>query len=175
MNAGSLKYYKAVLADLEKEKRDIELLIGGLKALISQKQGKRKNIAAQDLIIANPPWASNINKPEAVFAGVTSAPRMTDLCEVILRQANRPLHGKVLIEELEKAGRPATENSISGAMPQDHNKRFENLGRNVWALAEWPEAMKAPFRKTRKRRKAKDKVSRDSTDETIKVEKEAGE
>jgi DNA-directed RNA polymerase delta subunit len=72
--------------------------------------------------------------------------RLTDMCERILREAGKPLHGKVLLEKLAEKNRPTSSKSLSGAMPQDYKQRFENLGGNIWALTEWPESAKEAYR-----------------------------
>lgn len=92
--------------------------------------------------------ASNASPPPSTrTASVSSGGvKLSDLCETILREAGKPLHGKVILEKLAEKNRPTSPKSLSGTMPQDTRKRFENLGENVWALAEWPESAKAAYR-----------------------------
>jgi|SRR4051794_35914316 hypothetical protein len=65
-------------------------------------------------------------------------PSIVDIIEKLLRDEGHPLHASVLVERLDKAfNRQTSVRSISGAMPKDVKKRFENLGGNRWALADW--------------------------------------
>lgn len=72
---------------------------------------------------------------------------LTDYCVMILREANKPLHAQVLVSELAKKGSHTTVDSMSSTFRRDSKKRFENMGRNTWALSEWPESVKNQGRK----------------------------
>ena len=66
-----------------------------------------------------------------------------DACEQILHKANQSLHAENLVRILASDyGKSTNVKSIAGSLPGDAKRRFENLGRNVWTLAEWPESIK---------------------------------
>lgn len=90
---------------------------------------------------------ANGQTPDAPTATATGAdtkakPRkgsIGDACERILRKADKPLHITVLVLALAGENIDTNARSLSGNLPQDSKKRFKNLGKNMWALAEWPE------------------------------------
>jgi len=66
-----------------------------------------------------------------------------DLAEQLLRDEGKALHASTLIERLEaRFNRITKVRSLSGSMPKDPKKRFENLGGNMWVLTEWPLSQK---------------------------------
>jgi DNA-directed RNA polymerase delta subunit len=68
---------------------------------------------------------------------------MVDAIEIILDEEGKPLHAEVLVERVaKKYGKETNVKSVAGTLPQDGKKRFENLGKNTWALAKWPPAQK---------------------------------
>jgi DNA-directed RNA polymerase delta subunit len=75
--------------------------------------------------------------------------RMTqpDHCVVFLREAKKPLHITALLSKLAEKGIVTKAVNLSTPLRVDTQKRFENLGDNVWALTEWSESIKAPHRK----------------------------
>ena len=77
-------------------------------------------------------------------AGESSTSPMTngDAVAKVLSEANKPLHAKDIAEGIKKHGKTATARSLPGTMIQDSKKRFENIGENTWALADWPESKK---------------------------------
>jgi hypothetical protein len=72
---------------------------------------------------------------------------LMDYCAMLLKEANRPLHAQVLVSKLEEKGVHTSVDSLSSTFRRDSKKRFENRGRNNWALAEWPESVKNQGRK----------------------------
>ncbi|HEX8653306.1 MAG TPA: hypothetical protein VF708_21000 [Pyrinomonadaceae bacterium] len=92
------------------------------------------------------PAKSNVT-PIAREQGAMTQP---DHCEVFLREAKKPLHITVLLTMLAGKGIITKAVNLSTPLRKDPKQRFENLGSNTWALAEWPESMKAPYRKDKK-------------------------
>ena len=54
--------------------------------------------------------------------------------EQILERAGKPLHLKIIIQELETFGRFTDARILNGTIRKDHKNRFVNLGQNVWDL-----------------------------------------
>lgn len=71
-----------------------------------------------------------------------SKPSQLDLCEKVLRDANKPMHINILIARLAEMNRPTSVHSLSSTLRQDTKKRFDNIGGNTWVLAEWPDELK---------------------------------
>lgn len=58
-------------------------------------------------------------------------------CEKILREAGQPVHISELISKLkDKFGKITNSSNLSGTLRKD--AKFKNLGKNTWALSEWP-------------------------------------
>lgn len=76
--------------------------------------------------------------------GSRGGPTTYTVTEQVLREASKPLHANVIVERIAKLGKHTNTHNLSGTLPQDVQKRFENLGGNVWALREWPEEVKRP-------------------------------
>jgi len=61
---------------------------------------------------------------------------LVDGCEQILKAAGQPLHiSDLLARLLEQFGKTTNSPNLSGTLRKDD--RFRNLGKNLWALAEW--------------------------------------
>jgi hypothetical protein len=99
-------------------------------------------------VSAKPPTVSEPSETKAEEKPTSRHSRsgtMLDECEQLLKAKGRPIHASVLVSLLEeKFERKTNVKSIAGTLPQDAKKRFKNLGRNVWALAEWPEEKLKP-------------------------------
>jgi hypothetical protein len=85
--------------------------------------------------------------PSTQGGGVT----ILDATEKLLRDEGKPLHATVIVARLGDMGKTTNVKSIAGTLPQDSKKRFENLGANTWAITEWPESIKEPYRKQNKK------------------------
>lgn len=77
-------------------------------------------------------------KPPQGHSGLT----FFDGTDKILREANRPMHISEILPKLADMGKPTNAHSLSSTLRQDSKKRFENLGKNMWALREWPPHIK---------------------------------
>jgi DNA-directed RNA polymerase delta subunit len=104
------------------------------------------NVKKKDKAKAAKPAVSDPPQPKGDESGTKISRKrggftMLDACEQILRKADRPLHAEKLVEKLLADYEKGTNvKSIAGTLPQDGQGRFVNLGRNVWALTEWPES-----------------------------------
>jgi hypothetical protein len=154
----SLEAYQTELRDALAERDQIDLYIDGLRAQIRRLGGEPEVSVSVVESAEGKKLASNASPGFLVATAgpLTYAPKLNDLIEIILRKAGKPLYGTVLANELAKVGRPTSSKSIT-SMVQDTMNRFEALGKNTWALREWPEEVKAPFRRA-KRNKATPKT-----------------
>lgn len=90
---------------------------------------------------ANEAPAKRSTKKPAKRSNKRSGVSLLDGTEKILREANQPLHISILIPKLTDMGRTTNVHSMSSSLRQDSKKRFTNLGRNTWALTEWPDSI----------------------------------
>lgn len=58
--------------------------------------------------------------------------------EEILRKAGKPIHADEIIKKLADLGKVTNKPNLTATLRQDTKHRFTNLGKNLWALAEWP-------------------------------------
>lgn len=147
MSESKISHYNAVLSDLKAERKDLDIMIARIEQRIATLKGEtpRQNQVAD---------TSNFPLLEEPFVANTVLQNLgvSDIAELILKQAGQPLHATVILENLHARGRTQTTiKSLTGTMPQDARKRFENLGKNVWALTRWPEETKKPFRAVAKK------------------------
>ena len=141
--ADNIQHYVAVLNDLKMERDNInsqidwiELRVRSLKAQVHTEATPTVNAAT---IASNVP----VRKP---FQPMEPGQSLVDQCHLILEENGEPLHAKAISNKLLAYGRITSVKSISGVMPGDKKHRFENLGRNMWALVQWSESIKAPYR-----------------------------
>jgi DNA-directed RNA polymerase delta subunit len=73
----------------------------------------------------------------AIKTSTNKSVTLVDGCEKILRDVGSPIHISRLINELKERFNKATNSpNLSGTLRKD--ERFRNLGKNLWALSEWP-------------------------------------
>jgi hypothetical protein len=150
MDNSKLQQYQTFKNDLLAEIDEINALIGGIDRRICALTGEspastataqHESEAAKP--VAETKSASNDTKQETPTLGVM------DTAEQVLRQQNRPIHAKRLfsLTIAQSNGSASTSpRSLANSLKQDRKHRFENLGKNVWALRAWDESMKASFR-----------------------------
>jgi hypothetical protein len=161
MNQTQIEHYQAVLADLKTERKELDAHITWIErriasfievpktATVEPSQGTTHTLPFQH------PSGQGANI--ANTQGVQSA-RIIDLAAAILKNAGVPLHASVILANLEHLGRSTTIKSITGSMPQDVRKRFENIGGNTWALTEWPESLKEQYRREKGSKPSNDEI-----------------
>jgi DNA-directed RNA polymerase delta subunit len=104
------------------------------KSLTKTKPPKRRKTKAGGKVKS----ASKSEQSKAVAAPKDDTNlSMIDAVEKIMVEAGKPVHAKVLVEELKKYGKDTNVNSIRSSLPRDSKKRFVNVGENTWGLAKW--------------------------------------
>ena len=154
MDKQRVSVYREMLAELKEERKQIDWQITWLQGKITSARQEPNTIMVfgdefkpaegVEVVPADRELDASFykrNPAEPIKAG------MTDIVEAILLEANRPLHAKNILEGLKTRGNTTTTiKSLTGSMPQDSRKRFENLGKNVWALRKWPDDMKDSYK-----------------------------
>lgn len=145
MSKEKLENYIAVLADLRNERKELESHIEWIEVRIRALGG----VSGSTRSVGHSSYAQQqtIAPKHTPFQAKPPGTSNPDLCELVLKDHGSPLHIKDIFHRLADRGRSTTIKSLSGSMPQDKNKRFENLGDNIWALTAWPEEMKSRYRK----------------------------
>jgi len=143
MNEQKINNYLGVLADLKSERKELDSLILKFEQRIILLKGATsdKAILQPDLVLPTLNRSKTNKRTKRKKLGVT------DTAVEILEEIGYPMHAKLILEDLHKRGRTQTTiKSLTGSMPQDVKKRFENLGKNIWALTAWSEDTKARYR-----------------------------
>lgn len=102
---------------------------------------KTKSKASEAKLPETQPKTSSAKpeKHQRKRAGIGGGPSLVDACEKFLRDAGKPLHMSVLLSKLKsETGRETSSPNLSSTLRKDTKGRFRNLGKNLWALAEWP-------------------------------------
>ena len=138
MSNQKLENYQAVLADLINERNELDSHITWMEAKIHALGGNDKLV----------PMMQNNTIPIKLkpFEPRPPGTSNNDLCEIVLKTKGVPLHAKEILAGILQHGKTSTVKSLTGSMPQDKKRRFENLGNNTWALTAWPEEVKKRFR-----------------------------
>lgn len=151
MTSNNAIHYTAVLADLKAERKELDNLIAMFERRLALQQESAPTTKEKELELTitydyeTPLVQAKANNP----ANEEAKPKVSvlDTAYDIISRAKIPVHGKEILRQLHLAGHTqTTAKSISGNMPQDSKKRFENLGRNTWALTEWEDSFKTYHR-----------------------------
>lgn len=154
MSEQTIDHYLAVLIDLRAERRETNAMIARMEQRIRALGG---NVPTEDAPVKTP-VAAKTDAPPAVetvtplyeVTATADPPRVgvKDTAYKVLRDHGKPLHVSRIMTAMQRLGEfPQTSaRSLSNGLPKDGQNRFENLGRNVWALREWSEAVKRSYR-----------------------------
>jgi hypothetical protein len=114
--------YRAVLADLENKKAQIEAGITGIKAMLALTQNPPRSL------LPMPP----AHQTNGSLSSLTNAERAAR----VLRKAGSPsLHLKDIQEGMAAEGKKISDSSLRDVLTRkDKAGRFRNLGKNVFAL-----------------------------------------
>lgn len=155
MSQDNIAHYAAVLQDLKNERQELDSHIRWVEKRLFAMQGiePTKTQASLARATSNTLYDRGESQPIVTEQKMVKAKRgarlpvrITDQIAEILTEHGEPLHAKEIVRRLLSVGRDTTVKSITGSMPQDARKRFENLGNNIWAIAEWTDELKNNFR-----------------------------
>lgn len=102
---------------------------------VEQKLNQKPERKASPAIVAQA--GELLEKQHRARKGTGGGISLVDACDQFLREAGKPLHLSVLIAKLGEIGRITSTPSLSSTLRKDNKQRFTNLGKNIWALAEW--------------------------------------